>query len=178
MGNRKPGAHDPGAVRGSLQEASIVLLWAHELRKACEAQGIAVWMTRHDASDPAPLSGRAGRAAKQGCTHLVSLHVNDAEAPTANGVETFFRKPGSKGFAEGLHAVLKGLGLRDRGVKNGAYAVLSGLMPSALLELGFIGSKGDMAIVTSDAVRVRICRELAAHLAGKRPPEPKDCTCR
>jgi hypothetical protein len=66
------------------------------------------------------------------------------------------------------------------GVKQGLDVLLTaaGLMPSALLELGFIGSKGDMAIVTSDAVRVRICRELAAHLAGKRPPEPKDCTCR
>lgn len=167
MSSRTTGVFDAGATYGQLEEAEIVLAWAHELRAACVRAGITVYLTRVSVNDPAPLRGRVAAAKKAGCTHLISLHVNDAEVAKANGYETLYRVPGNEMFARYLHdQMLNLLGLRDRGVKHRAdlAVIATGGMPSALLEMGFIRNRGDMAIVTDATLMQKACASLAAAL--------------
>lgn len=167
MSSRTTGVFDTGATYGQLEEAEIVLSWADELRKACVKSGVTVYLTRVSVNDPAPLRQRVASAKQAGCTHLISLHVNDAEVAKANGYETLYRVAGSEAFAVYLHAqMLKSLGLRDRLVKRRTdLAILAtGGMPSALLEMGFIRNRGDMDIVTDATVMQRTCAALAAAL--------------
>lgn len=174
MGNRTRGVYDPGAVSGTLQEADLVLQWAHRLRVACMSQGIEVWMTRSTQSEPCPLITRTTRAVQAGCTHLISLHINADQAAQANGVETLHRAPPTpkavheaETYAEALHdVVIKSTGLRNRGVKvRRDLAVLRHReLTAAMLELGFIGNRGDMKLITAPPVIQNTTRALAAAL--------------
>ncbi|GEP46417.1 N-acetylmuramoyl-L-alanine amidase [Brevifollis gellanilyticus] len=171
MSNKKSGIYDSGALGTLHEEAALALVWSHELRKACEARGIPVWMTRTDRCEATPLGSRVTRAEQAGCTHLISLHLNDADASSANGFETLYRTTHSQSFAEALHEPLKVMGLRDRGVKlRTDLAVLASKhMPSALIELGFIRNAGDISIVTTDAIITQVCGLLADRLAALEP---------
>lgn len=167
LSNREPGVFDTGAVRGALREVDMVMVWARELRAHCKVLGVETWMTRESVADPAPLRTRKSRAMAAGCTHFLSLHVNDSAAARANGVETFWREEESRAFAGAVHEIAaRCLRLSDRGLKRGLFTVLTGTMPSALLELGFIGSAADMRAVNDSAVMRRTCGELAAHFAA------------
>lgn len=168
--NRKPGLYDTGAVCGELQEATVVLRWALALREACEERGIPVFMTRTAASDITPLRLRATRAVKAGCTHLISLHVNDAEG-NPQGYETLYRTTRSRQFATMVHHTVQSLlGLKDRGIKPRPDLGVIGNcgLDSCLLELGFITNASDMKVVTSGLVISSTCNFLAAQLAAWR----------
>jgi N-acetylmuramoyl-L-alanine amidase len=175
LGNRTRDLYDPGACAGTLEEAGLVLSWAHCLRMACADRGIETWMTRNTRHDACPVFSRAARAVQEGCTHLISLHINCADVPVANGFETLHGSPPTasavhegEAFAEAIHAtVLECIGLRDRGVKvRRDLAVLKHHeITAAMLELGFISNERDMKVITSTPVMQRTCRELAARVA-------------
>lgn len=169
MSSRISGVYDTGAKYGQLEEAGMVLLFAHQLKSACIKVGVPVFLTRHTVNEPAPLKERVTQSRLADCTHLISLHVNDADDAKANGFETLYRTSGSLPFARLFHAlILPALGLRDRGVKHRPdLAVLaSGKMPSLLLELGFIRNAKDMAIVTNPMVMQQVCSLIAERLAA------------
>jgi N-acetylmuramoyl-L-alanine amidase len=162
MGNRKPGVFDPGCERGDLHEADIALVWAGELAHQLEKLGARVVHTRKDNSTPCPLNSRATMAENAGAETLISIHVNDAATPNANGTETLHTN--DEQLAQRCQdAMLKGLGLKDRGVnQRGDLAVLKFRGRAVLLELGFIGSKTDVwAIVDVDKIK-KTCALLAA----------------
>lgn len=162
--NREAGVYDPGAVGSGLEEAVVVLVWAEELRRAVEARGIPVWMTRRDQVSATPLAGRASGAVANNCTHFISLHVNDLTKGVdewPNGTETYYRD--DKQFAlEIQHCLLTGLGLKDRGVKfSNSLAVLKFPGSAGLIELGFIDNKKDVSAFTNDILIKHTCRMLA-----------------
>jgi N-acetylmuramoyl-L-alanine amidase len=184
LSNRTRGVYDPGAVSGIYEEASIALVWSHELRKACEDVGIAVWMTRVTRDEAAPIGTRVRRALDAGCDQLVSIHVNDFADPTANGYETLVPPRLEKtAWARGLHHTVRTcLQLRDRGIQpRPSLAVLKFPGPCALLELGFIGFQSDRNRILNNAVMQVICRQIANYLAGFEPtggsPDTTHCTC-
>lgn len=173
LSNSKTGVYDPGACSGVHQEATIVLIWAHALRCACEAKGIPVWMTRHDRGDAAPVGTRATRAKAAGCTHFISLHLNASDSPQSNGVETIYEGVSKIEFAAGIQRLLvSSLVLRNRGVKSASQdlkrtlAVLRFSGPAALLELGFVTNEADRNKVMDAKVMHATCKVLAEHLAA------------
>lgn len=165
MDNRKPGVFDPGCVRGEIRESGIALAWAQELERACLKRGVHVWLTRRDSVTPAPLNKRVAAAQQNGCTHLISLHVNDAADPRANGVETLVRGPLTDRQRIIPHAVQglaqNHLGLRNRGVKLRDDLAILKHPNSVLLELGFIGSSSDLAAMQCPCCRRNLCAALA-----------------
>lgn len=165
MGNRTPGVYDPGCQHEQWSEATIVIDWAFALADAFQHTGIPFYMTRSGGgTTDLPVSARDNLARAQGCTHFISIHVNDADSPQANGTETLFRD--DKDFAVTLHhCLIQGLGLRDRGVKwRNDLAVLNFGDNAALLELGFIQSATDRAAFLDLAKRKRTCELIAAKL--------------
>jgi N-acetylmuramoyl-L-alanine amidase len=167
MGNRLPGVPDPGCVRGEIREADIVLKWAHALRRACLARGVDVWMTRALPTVDAPLSKRVAAAQKQSCTHLISLHVNDADSPKAHGTETLVRSDGNVPIARLVQSLaVQHLGLKDRRIVRRDDLAILKHPNSCLLELGFIGSSSDLAAMQCPACRADLCDALAGLYAS------------
>lgn len=165
MANRRPGVFDPGCERGDLHEADIVLVWANAIGHELAALGVSVFYTRRDNQRPTPLGSRASMAEDAGCDLLVSIHVNDADGkPT--GTETLYTGTDDQALAQRCQtAMLKGLGLRDRGIKQtGVLAVLKFRGPAVLLELGFIGT--DAATITDKARIEATAKLLAAAIVG------------
>ena len=104
-------------------------------------------------------------AEEAGCDRYVSIHVNDADGkPT--GTETFYTGSDDKPLAQRCQtAMLEGLGLRDRGIKQtGEFAVLKFRGPAVLLELGFIGT--DAAKITDQTAIARTAALLAKAIAS------------
>lgn len=163
--NRRSGVFDPGAVDGSLRESDVVLLWSKELSLAFQRLQIPVFETRPTASTSAPVGGRDDKAEEARCTHFISIHVNDADDASANGVETLYRD--DKAFATKIHnALLAGLKLRDRGVKQRTdLAVLNFEGQSALIEVGFIKNDRDVERFTNPDVIRETCRLIADSVA-------------
>ncbi|ETT34179.1 N-acetylmuramoyl-L-alanine amidase [Paenibacillus sp. FSL P4-0338] len=78
---------------------------------------------------------------------FISIHGNTYEDASASGTETFYYHEESLAWAETIHKhVIQATGLKDRGVKKGNFFVLRDtVMPSVLLELGYLTNPGDEA---------------------------------
>lgn len=175
MSNRKPGIYDPGACASGLEEATIAMDWANELRAILIAGGHSVTRTRASRLDPAPVGQRALIAVRYGGEIMLSIHCNAADG-TANGTETFHR--GNPELARSVNeSVVNALGTRDRGIKTESSSQHSRLavmafQPCVLLEIGFIDHAGDREKMTDPAKRKAACEAIAAAITGKTPDHP------
>jgi N-acetylmuramoyl-L-alanine amidase len=169
LGNKQKGVFDPGATRKAgtemFAEADIVLRYAHTLRKILEDGGTSVFMTRTSSADPASINTRTTRAAANGCTSFISLHLNSADKAQANGVEVLWRdETKDKPLAEALlKALVKVTGFKDRGTKQRTdLAVLKfNPGPAVLIEFGFISNDSDRAFLINGTNREKICKAVA-----------------
>lgn len=181
-GNRRTGSYDPGASGHGHEEASIVLQWALLGRQILPRYGIEVWMTRDDAQDHTPLATRDDRANAVGADAFLSLHCN-ASAGSASGIETFVRDADDRQFAEIIHPIaLQTINLKNRKIKHesqaaaGRLAVLGFQGPAALLELGFISNRGDVARMVDMTVASDFWHDLGRALTGADKPAPPQLT--
>lgn len=165
MSNRDDGVYDPGAckkVNGvTYAEADIALDYALTLKRLCVEQGIPFFLTRTSSADPAPVTTRAARARKAGCTHFISLHLNSSTSAQASGLEVLYRtdakdKPLASALQKKLIAVT---GFRDRGIKQRTdLAVLKFTPgPAVLIELGFISNPSDREWMMVRENRIEVC---------------------
>ena len=121
------GGTDPGASSNGLNEADVN--W--KIAQACKAelekyQNVRVYMTRAQNELPG-LTERVRRAAEQGATVFVSIHINSAAATSAHGAEVWY--PNDSSYNKDAHTTgkelsqkilneLTALGLSDRGIKT------------------------------------------------------------
>lgn len=168
MGNATPGKFDPGTVHAGVREADLALAYGLELQALLHARDIATFMTRVDNNSPTPVSMRAVRAARMGCSHLVSLHFNSAEDKLAHGTEVLYRRPEDKGLAEKLsQEIAYALGLFNRGakVRNNLAVLKFSLGPAVLIEFGFLSHEGDRAAVLNERNRKAACEAIVGELS-------------
>ncbi len=112
---------------------------------------------------------RQADAKERGCTSLVSVHFNAADGG-GTGTESYIHNNHAAARANELQSIMhkalvKGTGLRDRGMKSAGLAVCSGYstgIPATLLEVCFIDNSYDMK--QYQAKKDVIARELAAGL--------------
>ncbi len=121
------GGTDPGATSNGLKESDIT--W--KIAQACKAelenyQNVRVYMTRTQ-NETLSLIERVRRAAEQGATVFVSIHINSAAATSAHGAEVWY--PNDSSYNKDAHTTgkelsqkildeLTALGLSDRGIKT------------------------------------------------------------
>lgn len=163
------GGSDAGAVSGERLEKDDNLAMALAVRDALDAFGsdrLSVLLTREDDS-ALELQQRVDIANEANATLFVSFHRNSGGGQgTEIWVSAEGRQPEIRlaGFiSEGLNSV--GVG-RDRGIRRGtagnaavSYAVVGRTkMPACLVELGFIDSEADNALLDEhfDAYAVAI----------------------
>ena len=177
------GGKDPGNQEGSLLEKRYTLLLAQQVRAKLQAAGYHVLLTRNrdtfvDLPDRVALGNRAK------ADLFLSLHFNAiaSRATSAEGIETFCLTPhtassthappqttqgstlaGHKTTSESIlmgyqiqKALVRRLGMVDRGVKHARFVVLRDTtMPAVLIEAGFMSAKGDLGKITDATSRAR-----------------------
>jgi len=178
------GGRDPGNQSGSWQEKKLAFQLAMEVREMLMAAGLKVVMTRTNDTFIEKLD-RPEIAARKGADLFVSLHFNSApDLPAVRGAEVYCLTPpgasstnsGGEGSSEGpsvgnrqndinlilayeiQKALVRGLGLEDRGVRRARFAVLRPTrMPAVLVESAFMTNASDLRRMTDARGR----RELA-----------------
>lgn len=125
------------------------------LEKKLIAQGYEVKLSRR--SDVyLTLSQRTKMANDWGADIFISLHDNSAVNKTATGFETFIFNGMASHLSTKLQtclheAIVKDIGLRDRGMKSANFAVVRETkMPAALIEYGFISNLNDEKIIANE----------------------------
>ena len=131
---------DPGAIgQKGTQEAYITKVITSHVKKYLEDHGHVV-VSVSDAS----LSKVCKTSNENKCDYFISIHCNAAENKNARGTETFHYKGSSKGkkLAKSINdEIIKTLGTRNRGVKEGNFYVLKNTnAPAVLVECEFISN--------------------------------------
>ncbi len=184
------GGKDKGYHKGPVQEKKYTLLLARELRVQLERAGFNVVMTR-DSDVGVALTERTAVARRRGAELFVSLHFNSTSggSDTVRGAEVFCltppggrstsarvgaseTHPGSRFNNESIllafyiqRALVKGLGLEDRGVRRAQFEVLrTASMPAVLVEAGFMSHPVEGAKIRDAAYRRELARAIASGL--------------
>jgi N-acetylmuramoyl-L-alanine amidase len=167
MSNRRPGVFDSGAIHTEggteFQEAEIALDYGLALKAVFLAKGHSVFMTRDDNTDETPVGERAGNAKRAGADVFISLHLNDSDDDSANGLEVLYRGDDDKPLAQALQdKLIEVTRFRDREIKRREdLAVLKFDGPAVLIELGFIANDGNRGALINEATRAAICEAIA-----------------
>ena len=144
---------DIGASVHGLREQDVTFQVADKTREILERHGVIVCMSRKTPTDilgrtvNESLNIRSNMSNSFGADYFVSIHCN---AGGGVGTESYISATGGKRheLALRIHRQLVGLGLRDRGVKVGNFAVLRNTKaPAVLVELGFLDSANDNDIL-------------------------------
>jgi N-acetylmuramoyl-L-alanine amidase len=163
------GGRDPGAVSpvAPLVEAQVALQVALLTGARLQRQGIGVVYTRTD-DRSVSLGERAALAGRSGAGLLLSLHLNAAPNPAVRGAEAWHgAAPLDVALAEatlaGLGAVLRDHDAGVRGTRHGpGLAVLRTPVPATLVELGYLTSPRDAALLTRPAFLEDLAEGLTA----------------
>lgn len=141
------GGNDPGAVGPTgLREKDVNLNIAINVRQILENHGIDARLTRSD-DRRVELVERVKMANNNKVDYFVSIHINSATNSAATGTETFAfpnATVGTKLAGIIQKALVKEIGLADRGVKYNNFLVLRDTnMPSVLVEVAFINNPAE-----------------------------------
>jgi N-acetylmuramoyl-L-alanine amidase len=161
------GGPDPGAVGiGGLRETDVVLDIGLQVARLLQARGVQVLLTRTSEID-VDLPPRVSLANSSRATAFVSIHANalSMARPDVNGIETFFFQSwSSRALAAAIQAEVLAVspGSPDRGVRQGRFFVIRRtVMPSALVETGFVTGELDAPRLASGAHRQRVAQAIA-----------------
>ena len=124
------GGNDGGASANGLTESALTLSIAKYCKAALQQySGVTVYMTR-ESDVYVDLKARTDYAKSVGADAIVSIHINSADASSANGAEVWY--PNNSSYKNELHSSgaslsqsilnkLTALGLSDRGIKSRDY---------------------------------------------------------
>lgn len=155
---RNPNA---GAEGNGLREQDIVYDIGIRLARILRSRGLETRLSRPSpqtqlgTSNASSLATRVNDANSWGANYFVSLHTNAASNPSVSGSESYVYKRDSiaESLAENILIQLRNTtGLRNRGVfpRPSLYVLRKTRMPSVLVELGFITSPEDAALMRND----------------------------
>lgn len=170
------GGADPGAIHtdedGTIwRESEINLAVSLMVRDILEKNNVKVVMTR-DTDKTVELTTRGPFANAKQTALFVSIHTNSFMSDTANGIETLgtleysatYAGVTDKNLAENIQkAVISKTNAVNRGVKDSTtLAVLNGsIMPSVLIEVGFISNTTERELMFTDAYRRKLAEGIA-----------------
>lgn len=151
------GGKDPGAVKEGSSEKAIVLKVGTLVKQKLEAAGAKVFMTRTGDTYPT-LPQRVEFTKKNFGEIFVSVHVNSATSTSASGTETYYNVSTGDQYAEDKQLasainkeIVANANMKNRGVKEGPFYVIKNMMiPSVLVELGFISNPSDREKLIND----------------------------
>ena len=137
------GAYAPGACYNGYVEADETRWLATRVGQILSNDyGIATYVN----DDGGYYKYRQAEAEQLGCSSLISFHFN---AGGGTGSESYIHSNNAAEHSGELQSsvhpfMIKGVGLRDRGMHAEQFAVVGGNVPGVLLEICFIDNWGDM----------------------------------
>ena len=172
------GGGDPGLEGASkVKESVVTFAIAQKLQRVLEQKnGVRVLLTR-DQDRQMSLDERTNKAVTAKGDLLISLHVGASMARAARGIEVFCcpqeatsPHPGqpyserSRALGEAVAAaVADGAGIENRGVSSAPCTILRDVdMLGLLLEIGFITTAPDEALLTTDAFQEKTAEGIAS----------------
>jgi N-acetylmuramoyl-L-alanine amidase len=178
------GGHDEGA-RGpqDIKEKDVTLAIALRMERHLKKMGCRVLLTRR-ADRFVGLKARAEIANRAGAAAIISIHANSYHDASVHGTETWvadrcsgtyaLRRQSRKIARAVQSALVRSLRSRDRGVREGRYAVLrSAKVPAILMEIGFLSHPTTERVLASSRWQDRLGQELAKAVAGVVNPREK-----
>jgi N-acetylmuramoyl-L-alanine amidase len=159
----------PNSGAAAICEADIVFDLATRLEGRLTALGVTTWLTRGPGVGPDD-SARAEFANAQGADLVLSLHVDAAPSPRANGVATYYYGAGEVSSSIGQRfadlvqrEVVARTNLLDGRTHPKSWTMLLlTAMPTIRLELGYISSAHDVAQLVDAGFRDRVAEALLA----------------
>ena len=151
------GGRDRGASGTVLLEKQVNLDVAQRAATLLRRRGVRTWLTRAD-DTYTDLLDRAEMANRLSADMFVSIHCNAMPGRNqGHGTETFYYRPVSKCLGLVMqNSLVAGLGRKDRGLKRARFAVIRHTrMPAVLVELMFLNSDEEEALLQQDVVRQR-----------------------
>ena len=162
-----------GALDGkTVLEKNLTLQMAIKTRDILTGKGYKVKLTRETDQYPT-LKARADFANNSNAAVFVSIHINSADSiPTASGTEVFYA-PLNNDTSYGLKSsylakyiqeyLIANLSSKDRGVKETNHLITrTAIMPSALVEVGFISNEDELRNITSSTYQNKTAQAIAA----------------
>lgn len=151
------GGKDPGTVKGSVSEKSITLKVSTQVKQLLENAGAKVYMTRTGDTYPS-LQDRVDFTQANYGEIFVSVHVNSTANSSAQGTETYYAISTGDMYQEDIdlatfvnNQIVNNLNMKNRGVKQEQYYVIRNMViPSILVELGFLTNTEDHNKMTND----------------------------
>lgn len=151
------GGKDPGALKNGAVEKEIALKVAQKVQQKLKNAGAKVYMTRTGDTYPT-LEERVDFALDYNAEVFVSIHANSATSTQANGTETYYSVYGNVNQEEEARLasainteIVENANMYNRGVKKDDFYVIKNmLLPSVLVELGFISNSADREKLVSD----------------------------
>ncbi|GLC87860.1 N-acetylmuramoyl-L-alanine amidase [Lysinibacillus piscis] len=151
------GGKDHGTVTGSNSEKTITLKVSTIVKQKLEAAGAKVMMTRTGDTYPS-LQDRVDFTDANYGEIFVSIHVNSAGNTSAQGTETYYAVTTGDMYQEEIdlatfvnNQIVSNLKMKNRGVKEEQYYVIRNMViPSILVELGFLSNESDRAKLTDN----------------------------
>ncbi|MEK4080420.1 N-acetylmuramoyl-L-alanine amidase [Solibacillus sp. FSL K6-1781] len=151
------GGKDPGAVNSGSTEKAIVLKVGNLVKQKLEANGAKVFTTRSGDTYPS-LQERVKFTKDKFGEVYVSIHVNSATSTSAKGTETYYSITTGDQYEEDKklatyinNEIVKNADMKNRGVKEAQYYVTRNMIiPSVLVELGFISNAEDRKKLIND----------------------------
>ncbi|MBF2053809.1 MAG: N-acetylmuramoyl-L-alanine amidase [Candidatus Sericytochromatia bacterium] len=158
------GGNDPGAIGVSKQkEKQVTLEVSRLLQRYLENDGIQVIMTRAEDVEVL-LQPRVDAANLRSADVFVSIHANSMPPGNTHvrGIETYYTTPQSKVFADTLHRyMVTQLGAVDRRVRQrGLFVTRKATMPSVLLEIGFLSSPEEDALLSNPNYQRKVAKAI------------------
>jgi len=165
------GGIDPGTSGNGLVEKDVNLDIALKLNEALKKAGIETYMTR-TTDEYNDLKEVIQTINRMNPDIVVSIHCDWFEDSSTNGTTTLYystktKKQGNMTdmeFAQIIHGeLMKAIGSNDRGIiqRTNLGLLKQTKMPSVIIEMGFLSSPKDAALLSSDEFRQKAAEGIA-----------------
>lgn len=153
-------ANDYGASGNGYKESALALQIAHKVKTEFENKGHSVVLTRTTENDLMGIDARPRKAKQNGCNAFISIHLNAAGTPQAEGVEVLYKT--QKHTATIMSARLSAAtGFRNRGAKERTdLGVLNGFNNAVLVECGFISNPREAKLLADKTFQEKIAKTI------------------
>ena len=145
------GGEDCGAIRGNIDEKSIVLDVSKYVKDILVKKGYDVYTTR-ETDKTVSLQDRVKFSEKIKPNIFVSIHVNASEKEEITGIETHYYRQESLTLAQTIHAAMvSNIKSNNRGLfKSKFYVINHTTSPAILVEIGFLSNDVERADLITD----------------------------
>lgn len=161
------GGPETGVAVGDVHEADLVWDLANRLEGRLSALGVRTWLTRGP-HNGASNEQRAEFANEVGADLVLSLHMDGFSSPRANGVAAYYFGAGESGSTIGerladlvQREVVARTGMHDNRIHGKTWTLLRlTRMPAVRIEIGYLTSDEDRALLCNGAFRDTIAEGL------------------